>query len=63
MGRNGRIQRERSERKEEKMPCLNVSTNVNLEGIDTSAILSEATKTVANLIGKPENVGLPSLKP
>ncbi|KAJ0979287.1 hypothetical protein J5N97_014761 [Dioscorea zingiberensis] len=36
------------------MPCLNVSTNVSLEGIDTSSILSEATKTVAKLIGKPE---------
>ncbi|CAN6344170.1 unnamed protein product [Urochloa humidicola] len=36
------------------MPCLNVSTNVNLEGIDTSAILAEASKSVANIIGKPE---------
>nr|CAD1828846.1 unnamed protein product [Ananas comosus var. bracteatus] len=36
------------------MPCLNLSTNVSLEGVDTSAILAEATKIVANLIGKPE---------
>ncbi|KAL5720905.1 phenylpyruvate tautomerase [Ranunculus cassubicifolius] len=36
------------------MPCLNLSTNVNLDGIDTSSILSEATKTVAKIIGKPE---------
>ncbi|RLM57756.1 hypothetical protein C2845_PM18G13300 [Panicum miliaceum] len=36
------------------MPCLNVSTNVNLEGVDTSAILAEASKAVANIIGKPE---------
>ncbi|KAH0648260.1 hypothetical protein KY285_033508 [Solanum tuberosum] len=36
------------------MPCLNISTNVNLEGVDTSSILSEATSTVAKLIGKPE---------
>ncbi|GMN40446.1 hypothetical protein TIFTF001_009673 [Ficus carica] len=36
------------------MPCLNLSTNVNLEGVDTSSILSEATSVVANLIGKPE---------
>ncbi|XP_072974837.1 uncharacterized protein [Typha angustifolia] len=36
------------------MPCLNISTNVSLDGVDTSAILSEATKTVAMLIGKPE---------
>ncbi|KAM0953795.1 putative intramolecular oxidoreductase [Dioscorea sansibarensis] len=36
------------------MPCLNLSTNVSVEGIDTSSILSEASKTVAKLIGKPE---------
>ncbi|KAL2330666.1 hypothetical protein Fmac_018247 [Flemingia macrophylla] len=36
------------------MPCLNLSTNVNLDGIDTSSILSEATSTVAQIIGKPE---------
>ncbi|CAI9768401.1 unnamed protein product [Fraxinus pennsylvanica] len=36
------------------MPCLNLSTNVSLEGVDTSTILSEATSTVAKLIGKPE---------
>jgi hypothetical protein len=38
------------------MPCLNVSTNVNLEGVDTSAILAEASKSVADIIGKPEAV-------
>ncbi|KAK6290715.1 hypothetical protein POUND7_002256 [Theobroma cacao] len=36
------------------MPCLNLSTNVNLDGVDTSAVLSEATSSVAKLIGKPE---------
>ncbi|KAJ1273711.1 hypothetical protein BS78_05G005800 [Paspalum vaginatum] len=36
------------------MPCLNVSTNVNLEGVDTSVILAEASKSVASIIGKPE---------
>ncbi|GMQ08739.1 hypothetical protein CsSME_00052334 [Camellia sinensis var. sinensis] len=36
------------------MPCLNLSTNVNLEGIDISSILKEATFAVADLIGKPE---------
>ncbi|KAG9441887.1 hypothetical protein H6P81_017741 [Aristolochia fimbriata] len=36
------------------MPCLNISTNVSLDGVDTSAILSEATKSVAKIIGKPE---------
>ena len=36
------------------MPCLNLSTNVSLDGVDTSSILSEATSTVAKIIGKPE---------
>ncbi|PKA67254.1 phenylpyruvate tautomerase [Apostasia shenzhenica] len=44
------------------MPCLNLSTNVNLDGVDTSSILSEATKTVAKLIGKPESYVMIVLK-
>lgn len=36
------------------MPCLNITTNVSLDGIDTSAILAEATSSVAKIIGKPE---------
>lgn len=39
-----------------KMPCLNISTNVSLDGVDTSAILSQATSTVAKIISKPEAV-------
>lgn len=46
--------REQPRKKKKKMPCLNISTNVNLEGVDTSSVLSEATSTVAKLIGKPE---------
>ena len=38
------------------MPCLNLSTNVNVDGVDTSSILKEATSTVAELVGKPEAV-------
>lgn len=51
-----RVFTESTEEEEEKkkMPCLNISTNVNLEGIDTSSVLSEATSIVAKLIGKPE---------
>ncbi|KAL8152360.1 hypothetical protein V2J09_010120 [Rumex salicifolius] len=37
------------------MPCLNITTNVNLEGVDTSAILTEATASIAKLLSKPEN--------
>ncbi|KAG6495444.1 hypothetical protein ZIOFF_043268 [Zingiber officinale] len=38
------------------MPCLNLSTNIRLEDVDTSGILSEATKTIADIVGKPESV-------
>ncbi|AED90372.1 putative intramolecular oxidoreductase [Arabidopsis thaliana] len=44
------------------MPCLNLSTNVNLDGVDTSSILSEASSTVAKIIGKPENYVMIVLK-
>ncbi|KAJ6746912.1 TAUTOMERASE/MIF SUPERFAMILY PROTEIN [Salix koriyanagi] len=40
------------------MPCLNISTNVSLDGINTSAILSEASSQVAKIIGKPESCDL-----
>nr|8AP3_A Chain A, MIF homologue [Arabidopsis thaliana]8AP3_B Chain B, MIF homologue [Arabidopsis thaliana]8AP3_C Chain C, MIF homologue [Arabidopsis thaliana] len=43
-------------------PCLNLSTNVNLDGVDTSSILSEASSTVAKIIGKPENYVMIVLK-
>ena len=36
---------------ERKKPCLNLFAN---EDVDTSTILSEATSTVAKLVGKPE---------
>ena len=38
------------------MPCLYLSTNLNLDEVDTDPIFSEATKAVASIIGKPENV-------
>ncbi|WCJ27978.1 Tautomerase/MIF superfamily protein [Euphorbia peplus] len=44
------------------MPCLNLSTNVSLDGVDTSSILSEATSTVASIIGKPESYVMIVLK-
>jgi hypothetical protein len=40
------------------MPSLNVQTNVPLDGVVTSGILKEASKAVANIIGKPESVCL-----
>ncbi|KAL6987903.1 phenylpyruvate tautomerase [Sarracenia purpurea var. burkii] len=44
------------------MPCLNLSTNVSLEGVDTSSILKEASSTVAKIIGKPESYVMIVLK-
>ncbi|KAG5582775.1 hypothetical protein H5410_053402 [Solanum commersonii] len=44
------------------MPCFNLSTNVNLDGVDTSDFFSEATKAVAYIIGKPENFVMVVLK-
>jgi hypothetical protein len=38
------------------MPCLYISTNVNLDDVDKDPIFSEATKAVATIIGRPEHV-------
>ncbi len=35
-----------------------MQTNVPLDGVETSGILKEASKAVANIIGKPESVCL-----
>ncbi|KAK7830684.1 uncharacterized protein LOC112015179 [Quercus suber] len=44
------------------MPCLYISTNVSLDGVDTDPIFSELTKTVSTIIGKPENYVMVILK-
>ncbi|KAH8484812.1 hypothetical protein H0E87_026537 [Populus deltoides] len=44
------------------MPCLNISTNVNLDGVNISAILSEASSQVAKIIKKPESYVMIVLK-
>ncbi|XAR68760.1 Phenylpyruvate tautomerase [Bertholletia excelsa] len=44
------------------MPCLDISTNVNLDGVDTDSVFSEATKAVASIMGKPENYVMVLLK-
>nr|XP_029146651.1 uncharacterized protein LOC112728076 isoform X2 [Arachis hypogaea] len=36
------------------MPCLYISTNVNLDGINLDPIFSEATSAISTIIGKPE---------
>ncbi|XP_031260615.1 macrophage migration inhibitory factor homolog [Pistacia vera] len=44
------------------MPCLYISTNVNLDGLDTDPVFSAATKAVAEIIGRPENLVMVILK-
>ncbi|XP_065864062.1 uncharacterized protein [Euphorbia lathyris] len=44
------------------MPCLYISTNVSLDGMDTDPIFSDATKAVASIIGKPEHFVMVILK-
>ncbi|XP_011015910.1 PREDICTED: macrophage migration inhibitory factor homolog [Populus euphratica] len=44
------------------MPCLYISTNVNLDDVDKDPIFSEATKAVASIIGRPEHLVMVILK-
>lgn len=56
--RRAEIQRSDSD----KMPCLYISTNVNLDDVDKDPIFSEATKAVASIIGRPEHLVMVILK-
>lgn len=40
------------------MPCLYITTNLNLDGIDKDPIFSDATSAVSSIIGKPPKVCL-----
>ncbi|KAG6595574.1 hypothetical protein SDJN02_11570, partial [Cucurbita argyrosperma subsp. argyrosperma] len=44
------------------MPCLYITTNVNLAGVDTAAIFAATTTAVSTIIGKPENFVMVLLK-
>ncbi|KAH6777921.1 Tautomerase/MIF superfamily protein [Perilla frutescens var. frutescens] len=37
------------------MPCLDISTNVNLDGVDADSLFSTLTTAVSQIVGKPEN--------
>lgn len=52
---NWRFRPEKKKRKK-KMPCLDISTNVNLDGVDTDSLFSTLTTAVSRIVGKPENV-------
>nr|XP_027188232.1 uncharacterized protein LOC101506823 isoform X2 [Cicer arietinum] len=36
------------------MPCLYITTNLNLDGVNTDPIFSEATTAISTIIGKPQ---------
>ncbi|XP_057842244.1 uncharacterized protein LOC131051673 isoform X2 [Cryptomeria japonica] len=44
------------------MPTLNLSTNVPVDGVVSSDILKDCSKTVARVIGKPESYVMVLLK-
>ncbi|CAI9097222.1 OLC1v1033596C1 [Oldenlandia corymbosa var. corymbosa] len=37
------------------MPCLDIATNVNIDGVDIDSFFSVVTSTVAAIMGKPQN--------
>ncbi|KAF2617619.1 hypothetical protein F2Q68_00041391 [Brassica cretica] len=44
------------------MPCLYITTNVNMEGVDTDPFYLEVTKAVASIAGRPQNLVMVVLK-
>ncbi|KAL2337675.1 hypothetical protein Fmac_012121 [Flemingia macrophylla] len=44
------------------MPCLYISTNINLDGVDIDPIFSQATTAISTIIGKPEKFVMVILK-
>ncbi|KAG4109070.1 hypothetical protein AAZX31_03G042200 [Glycine max] len=44
------------------MPCLYISTNINLDGVNIDPIFSQATTAVSTIIGKPEKFVMVILK-
>ncbi|KAJ4842854.1 hypothetical protein Tsubulata_041426 [Turnera subulata] len=44
------------------MPCLYLTTNLNLDEVDKDPIFAEATKAIATIIGKPEHFVMVILK-
>ncbi|CAL5190022.1 unnamed protein product [Lathyrus oleraceus] len=45
-----------------KMPCLYITTNLNLDGVNTDSIFSEVTTAISTIIGKPEKFVMVLLK-
>lgn len=49
-------EQKKKEERRKKMPCLYISTNVSLDGVDVDPIFADATRAVALIIGRPEHV-------
>lgn len=57
-----RTRRRVLERKKEKMPCLYISTNVNLDGKNIDPVFDQARTAVSTIIGKPDKFVMVLLK-
>ncbi|KAE9622259.1 hypothetical protein Lal_00032412 [Lupinus albus] len=44
------------------MPCLYITTNLNLDGVNTDLVFSQATTAISTIIGKPEKFVMVILK-
>ncbi|KAI7733312.1 hypothetical protein M8C21_010687 [Ambrosia artemisiifolia] len=44
------------------MPCVQISTNVCLDGLDTDSIFSDVTTVVSQIIGRPQKFVMVILK-
>ncbi|KAK7260024.1 hypothetical protein RIF29_25729 [Crotalaria pallida] len=44
------------------MPCLYISTNINLDGVDIDPIFSEATNAISTIIGRSKKLVMVLLK-
>lgn len=53
---NSNLQAQKKRKKKKKMPCLYITTNLNLDGVNTDPIFSEATTAISTIIGKPQKV-------
>ncbi|XP_020219612.1 macrophage migration inhibitory factor homolog [Cajanus cajan] len=48
--------------REVKIPCLTVSTNVSLDGVDTSSVLSQLISAVAKIMARPHSYVMAALE-
>ncbi|KAK8685271.1 hypothetical protein V6N13_041276 [Hibiscus sabdariffa] len=49
-------------RAETNMPCVYISTNLDLDAVDTDPVFSQATTALASIIGRPEHLVMVILK-